>query len=97
MAAFPSLGHRLQVGLLGSCFHNKTKRAAYSIDRKDVEAYMTLFKIKMMPEHRKQRLLALSKRYLNWLFEHKKLKTHPDELVSAKDFPKGEDRLPHHF
>ncbi len=78
-------------------FHNKTKRAAYSIDRKDVEAYMIhLFKMKMMPEHRKQRLLAL-RRYLDWLFEHKKLKTHPDELVSPKDFPKGEERLPRPF
>ena len=77
--------------------HWKTKRREYNIIREDIESFMIFLKNKgMHPEQRFARLVQL-RRYLDWLWEHKKLKTSPDDLITHYDFPKKEDRLPRPF
>lgn len=75
-------------------FHWRTGKPPYKIDRVDIESYMVyLVGRHIAPNQRADRLIQI-RRYLDWLYEHKKLKRHPDELITSKDFPKREETLP---
>ena len=78
--------------------HWKRRKKAYTINRTDIEAFMIFLKNdrKMAANHRFMRLV-LFRRYLEWLYDHDKLKKSPDKLIKASDFPKREEKLPRPF
>ena len=75
----------------------KAEAKPYRIDRADIETYMIHLKDKEMgPNERGARLLQIRK-YLDWLYDHRKLKVHPDILIKSADFPKRIKHLPRPF
>jgi len=74
--------------------HWKREKRPYRIERIDIEAFMIdMAESKIGINQRRGRLIQL-RRYFDWLYEHKKLKVHPDDLVKKQDFPQFEKRLP---
>jgi site-specific recombinase XerD len=94
----PNTVNGYQSGLRGFYhLHSQTRRKPYDITRSDIEAFMQYnYKREINPENRGTRLLHM-RRYLDWLFEHKKLKRSPDDLIKPTDFPKKEHPLPKPF
>lgn len=77
--------------------HWKKERKPYQISRADVEDFMLhLMERKIGVNQRVHRLFSFRK-YLDWLFDHKKLKVHPDDLLRSSDFPRKEQKLPRPF
>lgn len=77
--------------------HWKTKKSPYKIDRTDVEALMLFLKERNIGVNQRFARLVNFRRYLDWLYDHKKLKTPPDNLITSTDFPKREQKLPRPF
>lgn len=76
---------------------NGIDRRPYDINRADIEAFIIYnYKREIKPNSRADRIIQV-RRYMDWLYEHKKLKTHPDELITLKDFPQREKTLPKPF
>lgn len=76
---------------------DRVRRNPYDIARSDIESFLVYsHKLGNAPSMRSDRLIQL-RRYLDWLYEHSKLKTHPDELIKAEDFPRPERLLPKPF
>ncbi len=74
--------------------HWKTGKAPYKIERVDVEAFMISLKNRNMGANERFGRLVQFRRYLDWLYDHKKLKIEPDRLLTSIDFPKREQKLP---
>ncbi len=85
--------------MLGAFYkiHWKTNKRPYDIDRTDSENYMLYLKERGMGSNERNARLVQFRRYLDWLFEHQKLKIEPDRLVSSHDIPRREERLPRPF
>lgn len=74
--------------------HQMRTHKPYDIKRKDVEDHLIHLKNTNMEQNSRASRLQHLRRYFDWLFEHKKLKTHPDKLIQKSDFPKHVDHLP---
>jgi len=77
--------------------HWKREKLPYKITRSDVEVFMVNMKDRNIAANQRGTCLLQIRRYLDWLYEHKKLSHHPDELVRGDDLPKSEKRLPRPF
>jgi site-specific recombinase XerD len=77
--------------------HYKTNKKPYQINRDDVEALMIDLKNRKMGVNQRFGRLVQFRRYLDWLYDHRKLKANPDELLNSKDFPKRVEMLPRPF
>ena len=75
----------------------KQQRSHYVISRTDIENYMLYLKKKSIVANQRFARLLQIRRYLDWLYDHKKLKIHPDVLLQTIDFPKREETLPRPF
>lgn len=77
--------------------HLNTKKRPYNIDRSDIESFMKYLQDRGMKDNQRFARLVQLRRYLDWLFQHKKLKDHPNELIKPEDFPKRVQTLPRPF
>ena len=75
----------------------KREKIPYKITRLDIENLMIdMNERKLGQNHRCSRLLQI-RTYLEWLFEHERLKIHPEDLVKKSDLPKTTKTLPRPF
>ncbi len=75
----------------------KREKTPYKIIRLDIENLMIdMNERKLGQNHRCSRLLQI-RTYLEWLFEHGRLKIHPEDLVKKSDLPKTTKTLPRPF
>lgn len=77
--------------------HWKKQKKPYQIDRADIEDLMLHLKERNIGVNQRAHRLFSFRKYLDWLYDHKKLKTHPDDLLKSSDFPKKEQKLPRPF
>jgi site-specific recombinase XerD len=77
--------------------HWKTKKLAYHIDRTDIDSYMIYLPTRHKSLNQRGGRLLQLRRYLDWLHDHKKLKIHPDLLITSRDLPRREEGLPKPF
>lgn len=76
------------------CLHWLREKRPNRIDRIDIENFMINMNDRKVDANQRRSRLAQLRRYFDWLYEHKKLKTHPDDLVKHQDFPQAERKLP---
>lgn len=77
--------------------HQARTNNSYDITRTDIENFTIHLKDRgMKPNERSARLIHL-RRYLEWLHDHKKIKSTSDYLVRNTDLPKREAKLPRPF
>ena len=75
----------------------RTGKSAYNIERNDIDQFMVDLKNNgVAPNQRFARLVCL-RRYLDWLYDHRILKIHPDDLIKKTDFPRRDSLLPKPF
>jgi site-specific recombinase XerD len=75
----------------------KRDKTPYKIIRLDIENLMIDMNArKLSQNHRCGRLFQI-RAYLEWLFEHGRLKVYPEDLVKKSDFPKTIKTLPRPF
>ncbi len=77
--------------------HQARTPKPYDITRTDIENFMLRLSDQGMGPNQRFGRLVQFRRYLDWLYDHKKIKILPDKLLSAKDFPKREKKLPRPF
>lgn len=77
--------------------HWKKHKKPYQIDRTDIEEFMLHLKNRQMGVNQRAHRLFSFRKYLDWLYDHRKLKIHPDDLLKSSDFPKKEQKLPRPF
>jgi site-specific recombinase XerD len=77
--------------------HFKTGKPPYKINRQDIDAFLINLKDNDVNVNNRGSRLAHFRRYLDWLHDHRKLKTHPDELIKSEDFPRRDKTLPKPF
>lgn len=77
--------------------HWKTGKSAYKIEREDIDAFLLNLKNNGVDVNQRFSRLAHLRRYLDWLYDHKKLKIHPDQLIKGNDFPRRDKTLPKPF
>lgn len=77
--------------------HWKTGKLAYKIERSDTDAFMIFLKERGMGVNQRRNRYVQFRRYLDWLKEHGKLKAHPDDLITSRDIPRPEEKLPRPF
>lgn len=77
--------------------HWRTGKPAYKIEREDIDAFLVNIKANGVAVNQRFARLANLRRYLDWLYDHRKLKTHPDELIRSTDFPRRDKTLPRPF
>jgi site-specific recombinase XerD len=75
----------------------KTGKRPYTIERTDVETFMISQKARGLGANQRFARLLQLRRYLDWLYEHNKLRREPGDLLTSKDFPKKEEKLPRPF
>lgn len=77
--------------------HWKTGKPAYKIEREDIDQFLIDLKDNgIAPNQRATRIINL-RLYLDWLYDHRALKIHPDDLIKKTDFPKKDKLLPKPF
>jgi site-specific recombinase XerD len=74
--------------------HQIRTKNSYDICRNDVEDFMVALKDQGIEVNTRFHKLLILRRYLDWLYDHKKLKTDPEKLVKKSDLPKRTERLP---
>lgn len=77
--------------------HWKTGKPPYNINREDIDSFLINLKGNELNSANRGSRLAHFRRYLDWLYDHRKLKTHPDELIKPDDFPRRDMTLPKPF
>lgn len=77
--------------------HQMRTNKPYAITRRDVEDHLIHLKNTNMEQNGRAARLNHLRRYFDWLYDHKKIKTHPDKLVRPTDYPKHVDKLPRPF
>lgn len=78
-------------------YHQGRTNNPYDITRSDVENFTIFIKNRgLAPNQRSSRLIQF-RRYLEWLYDHKKIKSPADFLIRNRDLPKLETRLPRPF
>lgn len=91
----PNTVNGYQSGLRGFYkFHQLRTNKPYLITRADVEDHLIQLKNSNMGQNGRSTRVQHLRRYLEWLYEHKKIKTHPDKLIKPTDFPKQINTLP---
>jgi len=74
--------------------HQLRTTSSFAITRTDVEDHLIHLKNKGIDQNSRASRLNHLRRYFEWLYEHGKLRLHPDTLVKSTDYPKHVDRLP---
>ncbi len=77
--------------------HWRTGKPAYKIEREDIEQFMIDLKSNGVDANQRIGRLINLRRYLDWLYDHRALKVHPDDLVTKSDFPRRQILLPKPF
>lgn len=77
--------------------HWKTGKPAYKIEREDIDQFMVDLKDNGIAINQRAARLISLRRYLDWLYDHRALKIHPDDLVKKTDFPRRDKLLPKPF
>lgn len=77
--------------------HWKTEKPPYKIERCDIDDFLINLKDNDVNVNNRSHRLAHFRRYLDWLYDHRKLKIHPDELIKNEDFPRRDKTLPKPF
>lgn len=78
-------------------FHQIKTDKPYAITRTDVENFAIHLKDRGMGPNERFAKMAHLRRYIEWLHEHKKIRTPPDFLLRETDFPRKEQLLPKPF
>ena len=77
--------------------HWKIEKSAYKIEREDIDSFLLNLKNNNVAVNARVSRLSQLRRYLDWLYDHKKLKTHPDQLIKRNNFPRKDKTLPKPF
>ncbi len=72
----------------------KREKVPYKITRADIEAFIVDLKNRGIGDNQRIARIVHIRRYLDWLYDHGRLKIHPDDLVKKHDFPKQIKTLP---
>ena len=75
----------------------RTGKPPYKIEREDIEQFMIDLKANGVDVNQRAARLINLRRYLDWLYDHRALKIHPDDLIKKSDFPRREAHLPKPF
>ncbi len=74
--------------------HWKTGKPTYKIERDDIDQFLIDLKNNGVAANQRFARIVNFRRYLDWLYDHRALKIHPDDLIKKTDFPQKEKKLP---
>jgi site-specific recombinase XerD len=77
--------------------HWKTGKPAYKIEREDIDQFLIDLKDNGVAPNQRAARIVNFRLYLDWLYDHRALKIHPDDLIRKTDFPKKDKLLPKPF
>jgi site-specific recombinase XerD len=75
----------------------KSGKPAYKIEREDIDQFLVDLKDNGVAPNQRVSRLANLRKYLDWLYDHRILKLHPDDLIKRSDFPRRDKMLPKPF
>ena len=77
--------------------HWKTGKPAYKIEREDIDQFLIDLKDNGVAINQRSSRIANLRLYFDWLYDHRALQTHPDDLIRRTDFPRKDKLLPKPF
>lgn len=77
--------------------HWKTGKPAYKIEREDIDQFLIDLKDNGIALNQRATRIINLRLYLDWLYDHRALQIHPDDLIRKTDFPRKDKLLPKPF
>ncbi|MGE0633503.1 MAG: tyrosine-type recombinase/integrase [Pseudobdellovibrionaceae bacterium] len=75
----------------------KTGKPAYKIEREDIDQFLIDLKDNGVAHNQRASRIINLRLYLDWLYDHRALQIHPDDLIRKTDFPRKDKLLPKPF